>query len=55
MELFVKYALVGFYVLGILSIIVSIGRERKPTTPTLAAVSVALNGLVIFAILHYWK
>lgn len=46
-----EWVVVGILTLGAVSTVASVGKERKPLTPGVAAVGVAIDIIVIAAIL----
>lgn len=51
----VKWIMVAWFTVAALSVIATIGRPKKPTTPGAAAVTALLITLEIIAILAYWE
>jgi hypothetical protein len=43
-----------FFGLGALLTISTVGKERKPTTGGVAALTVLVQALIIFALLYWW-
>jgi hypothetical protein len=46
--------LIGMLILEAVLNVLSVGCEREPVKPWWAAVTVVLNALVIWGLIHYW-
>lgn len=45
--------LIGVFILGALTTVLMIGKERTPITPVMAAVSLVIDGLLIYGVLNW--